>query len=205
MEMKKLLKLDYLLKFSKTITLVALSVSFLSVFASFLYGIYLNKLNLKEKVYVLEGNGNVLIAKTVKDALMWREPEIHNHLKKFHEYFFNLDQYNYEKSLEKSLNLIDDSGKNYYLTLLNQGWYNSLKLNNLKQIIIIDSIKTNTETYPYWSSIYGKTEVYRYGEKKKKKEKKIEIQCRLYDVARTMDNPHGLLISNYNILYHGEK
>jgi conjugative transposon TraK protein len=203
--MKKLLKIDSLLKFSKTTTLVALTVSFLSIFASLLYGVYLNKLNLKEKIYVLEGNGNVLTAKTVKDALMWREPEIHNHLKKFHEYFFNLDQFNYEQNIEKSLNLIDESGKNYYLTLLNQGWYNSLKLNNLTQSIIIDSINTNSKTYPYLGSIYGKTVVYRHGEEKKMKEKKIQIECNLYDVARTIDNPHGLLITNYNIKYHGKE
>lgn len=203
--MQKLLKIDYLLKFSKIVTLVALSISFLSISASLIYGFYLNKLNLKEKIYVLEGNGNVLIAKSVKDALMWREPEIRNHLKKFHNYFFNLDQFNYQQNIEKALGLIDESGKNYYLTLRNQGWYNSLKLNNLAQRIIIDSISTNTKTYPYWGFIYGKTEVYRYGEMKKKKEKTIQIQCRLYDVARTIENPHGLLISNYDILHHGEK
>ncbi len=203
--MKRFLEIDYLLKFSKTITLVALCISFLSISASLSYGIYLNKLNLKEKIYVLEGSGNVLVANTVKDALMWREPEIRSHLKKFHNYFFNLDQFNYKKNIEKSLDLIDESGKNYYLTLLNQGWYNSLKLNNLAQRIRIDSINMNTETYPYWGFVYGKTEVYRYGEEEKKKEKTIQIQCRLYDVARTLDNPHGLLISNYDILYHGEK
>ena len=115
--MKRFLEIDYLLKFSKTITLVALCISFLSISASLSYGIYLNKLNLKEKIYVLEGSGNVLVANTVKDALMWREPEIRSHLKKFHNYFFNLDQFNYKKNIEKSLDLIDESGKKLLLNI----------------------------------------------------------------------------------------
>ncbi len=201
--MRKILKIDALLKFSKTITLVSLGISLLSVFASLSYVFYFNKKLIKEKIYMLDRNGDAFTAKIIKDELMYREPEINSHLKKFHEYFFNLDQYNYVKNIEKSLELIDESGKDYYLTLLNQGWYNSLKMNNLKQKIEIDSILVNVNKYPYSASLFGKTTV--FGEGREREEKIIKIHCILYDVARTRNNPHGLLISDYEILYHGEK
>ncbi|MFB3390085.1 VirB8/TrbF family protein [Flavobacterium sp. LAR06] len=207
--MKNLLKIDSLLKFSKTITIISLIITFLSVFVSLAYSFYLNKTLIKEKVYLLDGaNGEVYTAKIIKDELTYREPEIYNHLMTFHKYFFDLDQYNYQKNIEKALDLIDNSGKNYYLTLVNEGWYNSLKLNNLVQKIELDSINTNAMVYPYAATVYGKTVVYRYGEEnneKDKQEKKIQIRCNLFDVARTRENPHGLLISNYNIVYHGKE
>jgi conjugative transposon TraK protein len=204
--MRNLLKIDYLLKFSKTITIISLIVTALSVFASLSYSFYLNKSLIKEKVYLLDGaNGEVYTAKIIKEELTYREPEIYNHVMTFHKYFFDLDQYNYKRNTEKALNLIDDSGKNYYQTLLNEGWYNTLKLNNLVQKIEIDSININSVIYPYTAAVYGKTVVGRYGEEKDKLEKKIQIRCTLFDVARTRENPHGLIISNYNILYHGKE
>lgn len=202
--MKKLLQIDKLLKFSRTITFVALGVTLFSVMTCLLYVFYVNKAK-RQIIYVLNEKGQAFSAKIIDDELMYREPEIYSHLKIFHNYFFNLDQFNYEMNLEKALELIDDSGKNYYLTLLNDGWYNSLKLNNLVQEINLDSIKINTEEYPYLSTLYGKTSVYRHGEYNRKKEKTIEIRCKLYNVARTMENPHGLLISNYNIINHGKE
>jgi conjugative transposon TraK protein len=204
--MRNLLKIDSLLKFSKTITITSLVVTVLSVFASLAYSFYLNKSLIKEKIYLLDGaNGEVYTAKIIKDELTYREPEIYNHLMTFHKYFFDLDQYNYKINTEKALDLIDDSGKNYYQTLVKEGWYNTLKLNNLVQKIEIDSININADVYPYTAAVYGKTAVFRYGEEKEKKEKKIQIRCTLFDVARTRANPHGLVISNYNILYHGEE
>lgn len=204
--MQNLLKIDSLLKFSKTITIVSLVVTFLSVFLSLIYSFYLNQTLAKEKVYLLDGaNGEVYTSKLIKKELTYREPEIYNHLMTFHKFFFDLDQYNYKRNIEQALELIDDSGKNYYQTLVNEGWYNTLKLNNLVQKIEIDSININSKVYPYTASVYGKTGVYRFGEEKEKKEKKIEIRCSLTDVARTRENPHGLIISNYNILYHGKE
>ena len=203
--MKKLLQIDKLLKFSRIITFIALGVTLLSVITCVLYMFYVNKNAKKQNIYVLNEKGQAFSAKIIDDELMYREPEIYSHLKIFHNYFFNLDQFNYERNLEKALELIDDSGRNYYLTLLNDGWFNSLKLNNLVQEINIDSMHIDTERYPYSSTVYGKTSVYRYGKYKEKKEKTITIHCELYNVARTMENPHGLLISNYNIINHGKK
>lgn len=206
--MRTLLKIDGLLKFSKVITIVALIVALCSVVASLAYSFYLNKTLVKEKIYLLNGaNGEVFTAKIVKEEFIYREPEIYNHLMNFHKYFFDLDQYNYELNTEKALNLIDDSGKNYYQTLVNDGWYNTLKLNNLVQKIEIDSINIKSDIYPYKASVYGKTFVYRFGHEseKDKQEKKIQANCILLDVGRTRENPHGLIISNYNIEYSGKK
>ena len=203
--MKKLLQLDKLLRFSKTITFIALGVTLLSVITCFLYVFYVNENAKGQNIYVLNKKGQAFSAKIIDDELMYREPEIYSHLKIFHNYFFNLDQFNYERNLEKALKLIDDSGKDYYLTLLSDGWYNSLKLNNLVQEINLDSIHIDSEVYPYTSILYGKTSVYRHGKYKEKKEKTITIHCELYNVARTMENPHGLLISNYNIVNHGKE
>lgn len=199
------MKIDRLLTYSKTVTIVAVFVSMISVLASLLYSFSLNKQLLKDRIYILDSNGVAFAAKNIKQELMYREPEIRSHLITFHEYFFNLDQYNYEMNINKALELIDESGKNYYLTLLNTGWYNTLKMNNLVQEITFDSIIMNTDVHPYLASVYGKTNVYRYGEKGNGTKKIIGVECKLYDVARTQNNPHGMIISNYNILYHEKK
>ena len=203
--MRKLMKIDRLLTFSKTVTIIAVFVSMISVLASLVYTFYLNKQFLKESIYVLDGNGAAFTANNIKQELMNRKPEIRSYLITFHSYFFNLDQYNYEVNTNKALEFIDESGKNYYLTLLNSGWYNTLRMNNLVQEIKFDTIVINANVYPYLASVYGKTNVYRYGEKINGTKKSIGIECKLYDVARTQNNPHGLLISNYNILYHAKK
>jgi conjugative transposon TraK protein len=203
--MRKLMKIDRLLLFSKTVTITAVFVAMISVLASLAYSFYLNKQLFKEHIYVLDGNGAAFSAKNIKQELMNREPEIRSHLTTFHKYFFNLDQYNYEENTNKALGLIDESGKNYYLNLFNSGWYSTLRMNSLVQEISFDSINMNADVYPYLASVYGKTNVYRYGEEINGTKKSIGIECKLFDVLRTQNNPHGLLISNYNILYHAKK
>ena len=203
--MRKLLKIDAQLKYYKVLTIASLSTVVVTVLVSLLYTFHLNKKLIKERVYFLDRSGEAFTAKIIKDELLFRDPEIKSHLKKFHNYFFNIDQFNYKQSIDNSLNLIDDSGKNYYLTLLANGWYNTLKMNNLVQKIELDSLEVNSDVYPYIASIFGKTLVYRHGDEKNNKVRKIKIACKLYDVARTNDNPHGLLISDYNIIYHGEE
>ncbi|MCX2681929.1 hypothetical protein OOZ15_18400 [Galbibacter sp. EGI 63066] len=200
--MKKLLQIDRLLIFLKKMAMFSIILSLVSVLASLSYGVYLQKKLSKSQVYILDRNTMAYTAKVVKDELTYREPEIINHMKLFQKYFFNLDQFNYKKHLEKALNLIDDSGKNYYLTLKSDGWYQNLKMNNLIQKFELDSIKVDVKEYPYSASIYGKTIVYKYGDEKGGDRKRIGINCKLYDVSRTVDNPHGLMISKYHILYH---
>lgn len=203
MELKKYFDLDKLLKFSKIITICSLILASFSVLGSFFYAVQLNKKWDRNFIYVIDGKGQAFAASIIDNELSYRKPELNDFLIKFHNLFYNIDQNNYSSNTERALNLIGESGKNLFITLDKQGWYSSLKLNNLRQQITIDCLWINDQSYPYKSYLKGLTTVMRIGDDQKYQlKKKIEIECSLINVSRTMSNPHGLMIDYYNIVKH---
>ena len=203
MELKKYFDLDKLLKFSKIITICSLILASFSVLGSFFYAVQLNKKWDRNFIYVIDGKGQAFAASIIDNELSYRKPELNDFLIKFHNLFYNIDQNNYSSNTERALNLIGESGKNLFITLDKQGWYSSLKLNNLRQQITIDCLWINDQSYPYKSYLKGLTTVVRIGDDQKYQlKKKIEIECSLINVSRTMSNPHGLMIDYYNIVKH---
>jgi len=83
-----------------------------------------------------------------------------------------------------------------YLSLKANGHFARIQSQNLVQKLDIDSIKINDKEYPYHGSVYGKLSVSRV-DQKVSTQNLFYASFDLFNVARTENNPHGLLIENY--------
>ena len=202
MDLNKYFDLFKLLKFSKIVTICSLILVLFSVSSALAYSYYLNTLIDKNYIYILDDKGAAYIASKLKNDLDFRNPEIHHHIILFHDLFFNIDQNNYKVNIDKALNLIGEEGKHYFITLDKSGWYKTIKLNNLQQSITINSIDINDKVYPYVATINGNTIVKRIGGNEITVQKEYIANLTLINVNRTMENPHGLMIEQYEIVKH---
>ena len=202
MDLNKYFDLFKLLKFSKIITICSLTLALFSVCFALGYSYYLNNSIDRSYVYILDNKGEAYIASILNDELDYRTPEIHHHLVSFHNLFFNINQNNQKVNIDKALNLIGEEGKHYFITLDKKGWYKSIKLNNLQQSINITSIDINDKIYPYVATVKGITSVSRVGGNEDTIKKEYIANLTLINVSRTMENPHGLMIEQYEIVKH---
>jgi len=148
--------------------------------------------------YLLTNDGKAVLINSINkyEVDQHRKPEIINHIKKFHKLFFEIDQFNYEQRIDKSLNLIGNSGKEIYLTRKHGGKYAELVSNNHEHYVQIDSIKVDDSNHPYTGQFYGKV-IIRRTDGELKRVNKLSASFILKNVARSENNPHGLLIENY--------
>lgn len=202
MKLNKYFDLFRLLKFSKVITISSLLLALFSVCLAIGYSYYLNRLIGRNYIYVIDNKGEAFVASILNDEMDFRKPEIHNHLVNFHSFFYNINQNNFKANVDKALNLIGEEGKHYFITLDKSGWYKSIKLNNLQQKITIELIDINDQKYPYEATVHASTTVERIGSNKNVSQKKYIASFTLINVERTMENPHGLMIEQYEIIKH---
>ena len=90
----------------------------------------------------------------------------------------------------------DRSAYNYWSDLSEQGFYQRLVSANISQQFALDSVKVDMKTYPYGATTYGKLYLIR--------ESNITAydmvtSCRLVDVGRSKDNPHGLMLEQFRV------
>ncbi|TAN02249.1 MAG: conjugative transposon protein TraK [Chitinophagaceae bacterium] len=152
---------------------------------------------MQNKVYVL-ANGKAIEAfsSVRKDNLI---VEAKDHIKRFHEYFFTLapDDGQIKSTIRKALYLADGSAKNIYDDLQENNYYSQMISGNVSQDITIDSIRLNTDIYPFYFRCYGTEKITR----------PVSITYRnlitegyLREIPRSDNNPHGFLIERWNIL-----
>ncbi|SHJ40968.1 hypothetical protein [Aquimarina spongiae] len=153
---------------------------------------------IKNTAFVLTKDGQAAMMKGISltEVDEFRNPEIKNHIKMFHEGFWEIDQFNYERRINKALYLSGRSGKQLYQTLQANGHLAKIVSQNLTQSIEIDSIKINDKITPYQAKLYGKLRVSRT-DQKAETVNDFKAQFVLHNVSRTDQNPHGLLIENY--------
>jgi type IV secretory pathway TrbF-like protein len=161
---------------------------------------YFATLNIKNTAYVLTKDGQAALINIIPENEIdtYRLPEIKHHIKMFHLDFWEIDQFSYERKIDKALYLSGDSGKKLYKTLLANGHFAKISTENLAQKIEIDSISVNDKIYPYQASIYAKLKVLRT-DQKTESINSFYAHFVLYNVSRTNENPHGLLIENYQL------
>jgi conjugative transposon TraK protein len=149
------------------------------------------------KVYVLE-NGKSLILALSQDMEQNRPAEARNHLRMFHELFFTLspDGEAIKMNLNRALYLADKTAYNYYADLAEAGYYRRLIATNTVQLAVIDSIHCNFETYPYQARTFARQIIRRSSNVTVRS---LVTVCSLVEVVRSDNNPHGLLIENFNI------
>ena len=100
----------------------------------------------KKTIYILDNGVPVLAQQT--DVLINRPVEYKAHIELFHRMFFTLapDDTFIKENIQKSLYLIDDSGKKEYTNLREKGFYNQLVASSSMVTIQTDSIKIDAST-----------------------------------------------------------
>lgn len=197
MDLKKLREIPSTYSLVKKALFLSFFITVIAIVSSGIWAVYVSKVFTK-KIYVLTEKGQAAIANSMntEDYENYRLPEIKNHIKVFHRLFFGYDQFSYDKNINEALYLIGNSGKQLYLSLKANGHFARIQSQNLVQKLDIDSIKVNDKEYPYHASVYGKLSVSRVDQNVSTKNL-FYASFDLYNVARTENNPHGLLIENY--------
>ena len=151
----------------------------------------------RETVYVLD-RGTASSA-TASDGDAQRELEVRDHVSRFHELMFNLapSAEAIRSSVDRALLMSDRSAYNYWQDLSERGFYSRLVSANISQTFSADSIRTDMASYPYGAEVFGKLYLIR--------ESNITLYdvhttCRLVDVGRSTDNPHGLMIEQFRVV-----
>ena len=149
----------------------------------------------RNQIYVLDNGIPLLVSRSGMSEN--RPVEFKSHINSFHYMFFNLPPDNdfIEHNLERAMYLIDESGLQQYNTLKEKGFYNSIMATSSLLSIRTDSIvlsENNTHFIYYGTQrIERKTSVLK---------RSLVTEGNIKDVPRTVNNPHGALITNWKTI-----
>ena len=103
----------------------------------------------RQKIYILDGGKSLMLALS-QDLSQNRPVEAREHVIRFHELFFTLspDKNAIESNIKRALFLVDKSAFAYYKDLAEKGYYNRIVSGNINQVIKVDSVVCNFDTYP---------------------------------------------------------
>ncbi|HEY9487972.1 MAG TPA: conjugative transposon protein TraK [Chryseosolibacter sp.] len=152
----------------------------------------------QNRIHILY-NGKVLeaIASDRKNNL---PVELRDHIKTFHQYFFDLspDDKAIQANVSKALYLADESAKRQYDNLQESGYYNNLISANISQEIKVDSTELEGKQFPYAFTCYATEKLVRSSGTVYRK---LVTQGEVRDLQNQTDNnPHGFLIQHWQIL-----
>ena len=149
-----------------------------------------------DKIYVVDKGSAVMAARTDED--LYRDLEANEHVSRFHELMFNISpsSESIKRNLDKALVMSDKSAYDYYMDLSERGFYQRMISANISQEIVVDSIKVNMTGYPYDAKTYGRLFLLR---ESNITAYSFESSCRLVDVERSQNNPHGLMIEKFTV------
>lgn len=148
-----------------------------------------------DNIYVLD-RGEAYSA-TVMDAQMVdRGIEAEDHVKRFHEYMFNLSPSRdvIQRNIETALHMCDGTAYDYYSDQQEKGYYSRLIQTNTTQYITVDSVSVNMGLYPYPERTFGKVYILR---ESNITSYQFESQGQLVEVGRSKNNPHGLMLEQF--------
>ncbi len=178
--------------FSYLLILACVVITCFAVFQS-----YQSADNFKNHIYVL-ANGKALeaVASDRKDNI---PVECRDHIKVFHEDFFNLDpdEKQIQATVTRALYLADGSAKTAYDNLKEAGYYNNLISGSISQSVTIDSIRLDMNRYPYGFSCYASEKLVR---STATTTRSLVTRGFLRNVNRSDNNPHGFLIERWETL-----
>lgn len=147
-------------------------------------------------IYVVDKGSAVMASRTQEDS--HRELEAMDHVSRFHELMFNLSPSaeSIQRNLDRALVMSDKSAYDYWMDLSERGFYQRLVSANISQEFVADSIKVDMLTYPHSVTTYGKIFLLR---ESNITAYQFESTCRLVDVERSQNNPHGLMIERFTV------
>ncbi len=151
----------------------------------------------QSRIYIL-ANGKALEAYSAdrKDNI---PVEARDHVKMFHHFFFSLDpdEKVVNSNLTKALYLADNTAKQQYDNLKENGYYANLISGNISQEIQADSIYINIESYPFYFRYMGSQRIIR---PTSIVTRSLVTEGYLRNVARSDNNPHGFLLEKWRTL-----
>lgn len=198
-EFKMLVKnIEQKIKINKVVSIASILFAVLIVIVGFIFAYKLVQ-DSRKSLYVID-NGVPILAKQT-DELLNRPVEYKSQIELFHRLFFTLapdDRY-IKENVEKSLYLIDDSGKKEYTNLREKGFYNQIISGNSLVTVRNDSIKMDL---PNRKFIYYGTQM--INRKNTLIIRKLITEGNFEDMIRSPNNPHGVLLRNWRILDNSE-
>ena len=152
----------------------------------------------REKIYVLDGGKSLMLALS-QDLSQNSPAEAREHVRRFHELFFTLspDKSAIEHNVKRALLLADKSAYNYYSDFAEKGYYNRIIAGNINQVLKVDSVVCNFDSYPYQAKTYAKQMIIRASNVT---ERSLVTTCRLLNSSRSDDNPNGFTIEGFTII-----
>lgn len=148
----------------------------------------------RQKIYVLDNGVPMLVNRT--SQLENRDVEYQSHINLYHNLFFTLppDDDFIKSNLSKAMYLIDETGLKQYNNLKEKSFYNQIISSSSVLSIKTDSIKVHEDlSFEY----YGTQRI----DRKTSTIKRLLVTSgRLQDVPRTINNPHGLLITDWKTI-----
>lgn len=186
------------IKVNRAISIASILFAVFIVIAGFFYSYQIVE-DSRKSLYILD-NGVPILAKQT-DELLNRPVEYKAQIDLFHSLFFTLppDDDFIKKNIEKSLYLIDDTGKKEYGNLREKGFYNQIISSNSMASIKADSIKLDLTNHKF---IYYGTQL--INRKTSLLIRRLISEGSFKDITRTPNNPHGVLIENWKILDNTE-
>ena len=186
------------IKINKAVSIASILFAVVIVIVGFVFAYQLIQ-DSRKSLYVIDNGVPVLVKQT--DELLNRPVEYKSQVELFHRLFFTLapdDRY-IKENVEKSLYLIDDSGKKEYTNLREKGFYNQIISGNSLVTVRADSIKMDL---PNKKFIYYGTQM--INRKNTLIIRKLITEGNFEDMIRSPNNPHGVLLRNWRILDNSE-
>ena len=152
----------------------------------------------RQKIYVLDGGKSLMLALS-QELSQNRPVEAKEHIRRFHELFFTLspDKSAIESNIKRALLLSDKSAFNYYNDFSEKGYYNRIISGNINQVVQVDSVACNFDTYPYRATTYARQMIIR---ESNITERSLITTCNLLNSVRSDNNPQGFTIEAFTIV-----
>lgn len=186
------------IKINKIVSIASIAFASFIVISGFFFAFRMIQ-DSRKSIYILD-NGVPVLAKQT-DVLLNRPVEYKAQIELFHRLFFTLapdDDY-IKENIQKSLYLIDDSGKKEYTNLKEKGFYNQIVASSSMVSIHTDSIALDMEKQKF--QFFGKQMITR---KSSVISRKLITEGFFEDIIRSPNNPHGVLLKNWRIINNEE-
>ncbi|WP_426474815.1 conjugative transposon protein TraK [Chryseobacterium balustinum] len=186
------------IKINKVISISTIVFAVFIVIAGFFFAYRMIE-DSRKSIYILD-NGIPVLAKQT-DVLLNRPVEYKAQIELFHRLFFTLapDDTYIKDNIQKSLYLIDDSGKKEYTNLKEKGFYNQIIASSSMVSIHTDSIRISMEQKKF--SFFGKQMISR---KSSVITRKLITEGFFEDIIRSPNNSHGVILKNWRIIDNEE-
>ena len=186
------------IKINKAVSISVIFSAVILVIVGFLFAYKLVE-DSRKSMYILDNGVPILVKQT--DELLNRPVEYKSQVELFHSLFFTLapDDKHIKENVEKSLYLIDDTGKKEYTNLKEKGFYNQLVSSSSMMTVNADSIRLDVANKRF--VFFGRQVINR---RSAIIIRKLITEGNFEDVIRTPNNPHGVILKNWKILDNSE-